>query len=148
MCPGGDIVWGDIVSFWTRKRTEPNRTEPQHVRKAQAELRRTGTIYFPNRTEPINFRKVRNRNESDRTGFLPVFRVGWGDRPPVSVAAAPRARTVARPRTREHAFRLTHYRIKRGSRTLPNTAVKHLPNTANTGTHPNTRSSPHRNVRM
>ena len=51
---------------------------------------------------------------------------------------------VARPRTREHAFRRTHYRIKRGSRTLPNTTAKHPPNTASTGTHPNTRSPPHR----
>ena len=49
---------------------------------------------------------------------------------------------AARPRTREHAFRRTHYRIKGGSRTLPNTTVKHPPNTANTGTHPNTRSPP------
>ena len=47
---------------------------------------------------------------------------------------------LARPRTREHAFRRTQYRINRGSRTLPNTTVKHHPNTANTGTHPNTRS--------
>ena len=52
---------------------------------------------------------------------------------------------LARPRTREHAFRRTQYKINRGSRTLPNTSVKHPPNTANTGTQPNTRSSPHRN---
>ena len=50
---------------------------------------------------------------------------------------------LARPRTREHAFRRTQYRINRGSRTLPNTTLKHHPNTANTGTHPNTRSPPH-----
>ena len=51
----------------TRNRTEPNRTEPRRVRKAQAELRRTGKCNFPNRTEPQNCRKVRNRNESNRT---------------------------------------------------------------------------------
>ena len=48
------------------------------------------------------------------------------------------------PNTRTRVLR-TQDRINRGSRTLPNTAVKHPPNTANTRTQPNTRSPPHRN---
>ena len=55
----------------TRKRTEPNRTEPRRVRKTQAKPRRTGEINF--RTEPINFRKVQNRNKSNRTGSFLIF---------------------------------------------------------------------------
>ena len=63
------------VTGWNRmrNRTEPNRTVPRRVRKTQAEPNRTGKQIFV-RTEPnrINLRKVRNRNESKRTGPLPV----------------------------------------------------------------------------
>ena len=60
----------------TRNRAEPNRTRPSHAtseKRRPNRVERTGKIKSPNRSEPMNFRKVRNRNESNRTGsFQPI----------------------------------------------------------------------------
>ena len=78
----------------TRNRTEPNQTEPRRVRNTQAEPRRTGnnSLSEPNGTEPMNVRKVRNQNESNRTGSF----LHQGVRASASWAPAGTART--RPR--------------------------------------------------
>ena len=55
----------------TRDRTEPNQTETWRVQKAQAQPHRSRKKHVPNRTEPNRcffLKKVRNRNESNRTG--------------------------------------------------------------------------------
>ena len=59
----------------TRKRTEPNRSEPRRVQKTQAEPHRTGNLYFPNRTDPNRRMVEKSGTETNRTEpnqFLPV----------------------------------------------------------------------------
>ena len=57
----------------TRKRTEPNRTEPRRVPKTQAESRRTRNDHFPNRTESnrLIFEKNPEPKRIEPNGFLP-----------------------------------------------------------------------------
>ena len=59
----------------TRKKNEPNRTEPRRVRKTQAELRRTEKNMFPNRTEAMNFEK--SGTETNRIKPVPSCCYRW-----------------------------------------------------------------------
>ena len=68
----------------TRKRTEPDRTEPRRVRKTQAEPRRTGEQVFPNRTEPNPSIFEQSGTETNRTEPVPFRFLRRARRPPAA----------------------------------------------------------------
>ena len=79
------IAWAKLLDFQTLSSgagcafsSDSLPSSPKrHLRKTQAEQRRTGKNNCqtkPNRAEPMNVRKVRNRNESNRTSsFLYIY---------------------------------------------------------------------------
>ena len=77
-------------------RTEPNRTGPSHDASEKRRPHRfePGNIHFrtePDRAEPMNFRKVRNRNESNRTGSFLVMVTRHARKPCLQSRLASRA---------------------------------------------------------